>query len=84
MQNPLLDHSALPRFSKISPDHVEPAVDSILEDSEGALWIGTTGGGLQELSAGAAIAFGRPGEPLGRRHMALARALQRRTRGGRR
>jgi oligopeptidase A len=33
MENPLLDHSALPRFSKISPDHVEPAVDTILEDN---------------------------------------------------
>ncbi len=30
MDNPLLDHSALPRFSAIAPEHVEPALDEIL------------------------------------------------------
>jgi len=33
MINPLLDHTGLPQFSRVSPDHVEPAVDSLLEDN---------------------------------------------------
>ena len=31
MNNPLLDHSDLPRFSRVSPDDVEPALDALLE-----------------------------------------------------
>ncbi len=31
MNNPLLDHTDLPRFSSISPEDVEPAVDTLLE-----------------------------------------------------
>ena len=30
MDNPLLDHSTLPRFAAISPEHVEPALDELL------------------------------------------------------
>jgi oligopeptidase A len=30
MTNPLLDHSILPLFSKIKPEHVEPAIDQLL------------------------------------------------------
>jgi oligopeptidase A len=33
MENPLLDHSGLPRFATISPDHVEPALDRVLDDN---------------------------------------------------
>ncbi|BAO45407.1 oligopeptidase A [Thiolapillus brandeum] len=33
MSNPLLDFDALPRFSKIHPSHVEPAVDFLLKDN---------------------------------------------------
>jgi len=31
MNNPLLNHAGLPRFSLVSPDHVEPALDTLLE-----------------------------------------------------
>ena len=31
MNNPLLDHAALPAFSKILPEHVEPALDTVLQ-----------------------------------------------------
>ncbi len=33
MQNPLLDFQGLPPFSKIRPEHVEPAIDQILADN---------------------------------------------------
>ncbi len=32
MTNPLLEDAALPRFSAIRPEHVEPAIDAILAD----------------------------------------------------
>jgi oligopeptidase A len=32
-QNPLLDFSALPRFDLIKPEHVTPAIDTLLEQS---------------------------------------------------
>lgn len=35
--NPLLDASALPAFSRIRPEHVEPAVDALLEEARRAL-----------------------------------------------
>ena len=34
MNNPLLDHAALPAFSKISPEHVEPALDTVLQQAK--------------------------------------------------
>lgn len=33
MDNPILDTEALPRFSEIRPEHVEPAIDKILSDN---------------------------------------------------
>ena len=33
MTNPLLDVDALPAFSVIRPDHVEPAIDQVLADN---------------------------------------------------
>ncbi len=36
-QNPLLDLSGLPRFPDILPEHVEPAVDTMLAQSRGAV-----------------------------------------------
>ena len=35
--NPLLDFSGLPLFDQIRPEHVDPAVDSLLADAESAL-----------------------------------------------
>jgi oligopeptidase A len=32
MHNPLLDTTLLPQFSKIRPEHIEPAVDQLLAD----------------------------------------------------
>ncbi|MHB1331807.1 MAG: M3 family metallopeptidase [Sulfuriferula sp.] len=32
--NPLLDFSALPRFTQIKPEHVTPAVDTLLEENK--------------------------------------------------
>ena len=31
-KNPLLEESALPRFSAIRPDHVQPAIDAVLAE----------------------------------------------------
>ncbi len=36
-QNPLLDFADLPRFDAIRPEHVQPAVDSLLQAAETAL-----------------------------------------------
>ena len=33
--NPLLDFSGLPRFAEIRPEHVTPAVDSLLGSDDG-------------------------------------------------
>lgn len=33
MNNPLLINSALPLFSKIKPEHIEPAIDQLLEEA---------------------------------------------------
>jgi oligopeptidase A len=33
MNNPLLSNSTLPLFSKIKPEHVEPAIDSLLQEA---------------------------------------------------
>jgi len=33
MNNPLLEDSTLPQFSKIKPEHVEPAIDSLLAEA---------------------------------------------------
>jgi len=37
MDNPLLDFSALPRFDAIRPDHIGPAVDTLLAQAEAAV-----------------------------------------------
>ena len=37
MQNPLLDISGLPRFAAIRPEHVKPALDTLLADNRRAL-----------------------------------------------
>ena len=37
MSNPLLDFSDLPRFDQIRPEHVAPAVDALLRESNAAL-----------------------------------------------
>jgi oligopeptidase A len=34
--NPLLDHSGLPRFSKIHPEHVRPALEQVLTENRAA------------------------------------------------
>jgi len=33
MTNPLLDQNGLPPFSKIKPEHVKPAIDTLLAES---------------------------------------------------
>ncbi|MFW5443784.1 MAG: oligopeptidase A [Methylococcaceae bacterium] len=33
MSNPLLENSTLPQFSKIKPEHIEPAIDSLLAEA---------------------------------------------------
>jgi len=35
--NPLLDFSGLPRFDEIRPEHVVPAMDTLLEEGRAAL-----------------------------------------------
>ena len=37
MTNPLLDFAALPRFTEILPEHVSPAVDSVLAEARTVL-----------------------------------------------
>ena len=37
MSNPLLDHSGLPRFAEIRPEHVTPAVTQLLAEADKAL-----------------------------------------------
>ena len=37
MMNPLLDFSALPRFSEIKPEHVNPAVEQLIADARVAI-----------------------------------------------
>ena len=37
MTNPLLDFSGLPRFDAITPDHVTPAIDALLEQARAAV-----------------------------------------------
>ena len=37
MNNPLLDHSGLPHFCQVSPEHIEPAVDALLSENLGAI-----------------------------------------------
>ena len=33
MTNPLLDQNGLPPFSKIKPEHVKPAIETLLAES---------------------------------------------------
>ena len=35
--NPLLDHTGLPRFGAIKPDHVVPAIEQLLTQADAAL-----------------------------------------------
>ena len=37
MDNPLLDFSGLPRFDAIRPDHIAPAIESLLAEAEAAV-----------------------------------------------
>ena len=37
MMNPLLDFSALPRFSEIKPEHVNPAVEQLIAEARSAI-----------------------------------------------
>ena len=37
MSNPLLDHSGLPRFAEIRPEHVAPAITQLLAEADQAL-----------------------------------------------
>ena len=37
MMNPLLDFSALPRFSEIKPEHVNPAVEQLIAEARAAI-----------------------------------------------
>ena len=37
MTNPLLDFSGLPRFDQVQPEHIAPAIDQLLAESEAAL-----------------------------------------------
>ena len=37
LTNPLLDFSGLPRFDAVRPEHVVPAIDQLLAESEKAL-----------------------------------------------
>ncbi len=37
MNNPLLENSTLPLFSKIKPEHIEPAIDQLLADARAAI-----------------------------------------------
>ena len=42
MTNPLLDFSALPRFDAIRPEHIAPAIDTLLADADAAVTHATT------------------------------------------
>ena len=37
MQNPLLDFSALPRFSSIRAEHVAPAIESLMAEGNATI-----------------------------------------------
>ncbi len=37
MTHPLLDFASLPRFDAIKPEHVAPAIDTLLADAEAAV-----------------------------------------------
>ena len=37
MTNPLLQHHELPPFSSITPEHVKPAIETIIQDNEAAI-----------------------------------------------
>ncbi|NOR68238.1 MAG: oligopeptidase A [Methylomarinum sp.] len=37
MNNPLLENSTLPQFSKIKPEHIEPAIDSLLSEARAVI-----------------------------------------------
>lgn len=63
--NPLLDDAALPRFDAIRPEHVTPALDTLLADAEAALT--AAGGAIVPADADAlARVLDVPVERLGR------------------
>src|SRR5579872_7125190 len=67
MSNPLLEWEHLPPFSRIRPEHVEPAVDAVLAENRAALRP------LGALQAPGWHNFIEPQEALGdRRHRAWA------------
>lgn len=33
MSNPLLTHSELPQFSKIKPEHIQPAIEQLIQQN---------------------------------------------------
>ena len=37
MSNPLLDFSSLPRFAQVRPEHIEPAIDSLVAEGRAAV-----------------------------------------------
>ena len=37
MMNPLLDFSALPRFSEVKPEHVNPAIEQLIAEARAAI-----------------------------------------------
>ena len=37
MQNPLLDFSALPRYDAIGPEHVAPAIDTLVGEANATI-----------------------------------------------
>ncbi|WGS86549.1 oligopeptidase A [Methylomonas sp. UP202] len=45
MTNPLLERTELPQFSKILPEHVEPAIDQLLANARAAIDTQLAGGG---------------------------------------
>src|SRR5579863_8808194 len=61
MSNPLLEWDALPPFSRILPEQVEPAVDAVLKDNRAAFEA------LGKLAAPTWTAFIEPQEALGDR-----------------
>lgn len=56
MTNPLLAHNELPPFSKIQPEHVEPAIDQLLAEARQAI--------QQQLQAGAPYRWETLIEPI--------------------
>ncbi len=65
MSNPLLPDAPLPRFDAIRPEHVEPAIRSLLDESRAR---------VAQIAADATPSFARVVEPLEDLHHRLARS----------